>query len=52
MMLELMNDGHLERKDVRLWRVEMCKKANEIKAELNDFYECLKQKIADKRVEA
>jgi Asp-tRNA(Asn)/Glu-tRNA(Gln) amidotransferase B subunit len=52
MMLELMNDGHLERKDVRLWCVEMCKKANEIKAELSDLYDCLNQKIADKRVQA
>jgi Asp-tRNA(Asn)/Glu-tRNA(Gln) amidotransferase B subunit len=43
MMLELMNDGHLERKDVRLWCVEMCKKVNTIKVELNDFYDFLKQ---------
>ena len=39
MMLELMNDGHLERKDVKLWCIEMCKKANYIKAEIADFLE-------------
>lgn len=39
MMLNLMNDGHLERKDVKLWCVETCKKANHIKAEIADFLE-------------
>lgn len=45
MMLELMNDGHLERKDVRLWCTEMCKKANRIKAEVDDFLDYVQNRI-------
>jgi Asp-tRNA(Asn)/Glu-tRNA(Gln) amidotransferase B subunit len=49
-MLELMNDGHLERKDVRLWCVEMCKKAKVIKEELNIFFEFLATELPKHRV--
>lgn len=44
MMLELMNEGHLERKDVKLWCVEMCNKAKNIKAELDDFLQFLQDR--------
>jgi Asp-tRNA(Asn)/Glu-tRNA(Gln) amidotransferase B subunit len=42
-MLDLMNDGHLERKEVRLWCIEACKKANAIKEELKVFADFFKE---------
>ncbi len=47
MMLELMNDGHLERKDVKLWCIETCKKANHIKVEVADFLDFAKEYCAN-----
>jgi Asp-tRNA(Asn)/Glu-tRNA(Gln) amidotransferase B subunit len=41
MMLELMNDGHLDRKDVRLWCVETCKTAKALKEDLGYVYDFL-----------
>jgi Asp-tRNA(Asn)/Glu-tRNA(Gln) amidotransferase B subunit len=47
-MLQLMVDGHLERRDVRLWAMDVCDQATKMLADLREIKQYIMEKSDEK----